>query len=63
MLSIDDIFIPAIMNQRTRYSLIGGLILGSLFLTVGYTHLEGSILTGLILAIISKGMRRSCSRL
>jgi hypothetical protein len=47
------------MNPRTRYSLIGLLILGSLILTTGYTHLELAALTGLILAIISKGMRRS----
>ena len=46
------------INKRTRYSLIGGLILASLILTTGYTYLELSLLTGLVLALISKGMRR-----
>ncbi|KKD37396.1 hypothetical protein VB834_13000 [Limnoraphis robusta Tam1] len=42
-----------------RYTAIGLLILGSLTLTTVYTHWEFSILTGLFLAILSKGMRRS----
>jgi hypothetical protein len=50
------------MNKQTRYSLIGLLILGSLTLTTGYTHLELAALTGLILAMISKGMRSRRSR-
>ncbi|ERT05724.1 hypothetical protein M595_4297 [Lyngbya aestuarii BL J] len=41
-----------------RYTPIGLLILGSLTLTTVQTHWELSILTGLFLAIISKGMRR-----
>lgn len=45
------------MKKRTQYSLIGLLILFSLLLTTGYTHLELAALTGLILALISKGMR------
>ncbi|MGB3401600.1 MAG: hypothetical protein WBA77_02805 [Microcoleaceae cyanobacterium] len=46
------------MKKKTQYSLIGLLILFSLILTTGYTHLELAALTGLILALISKGMRR-----
>lgn len=41
-----------------RYTPIGLLILGSLTLTTVQTHWELSILTGLFLAMISKGMRR-----
>ncbi|MFZ1027912.1 MAG: hypothetical protein WAN66_17025 [Limnoraphis robusta] len=41
-----------------RYTPIGLLILGSLTLTTVQTHWELSILTGVFLAIISKGMRR-----
>jgi hypothetical protein len=44
-----------------RYTPIGLLILGSLTLTTIYTHWELSILTGVFLAIISKGMRRTRS--
>ncbi len=40
-----------------RYAAIGLLILGSLTLTTVQTHWELSILTGVFLAIISKGMR------
>jgi hypothetical protein len=44
-----------------RYAPIGLLILGSLTLTTIYTHWELSILTGVFLAILSKGMRRARS--
>lgn len=40
-----------------RYTPIGLLILGSLTLTTVQTHWELSILTGVFLAILSKGMR------
>jgi len=45
-----------------RYTPIGLLILGSLTLTTVQTHWELSILTGVFLAIISKGMRRPRSQ-
>lgn len=49
------------MSKRKwiRYTPIGLLILASLTLTTVQTHWELSILTGVFLAIISKGMRRS----
>ncbi|MEB3278169.1 MAG: hypothetical protein VKK42_04515 [Lyngbya sp.] len=48
------------MSKRKwiRYTPIGLLILGSLTLTTVQTHWELSILTGVFLAILSKGMRR-----
>ena len=42
-----------------RYAPVALLILGSLTLTAVRTHWELSILTGVFLAILSKGMRRS----
>ncbi|MEL7034209.1 MAG: hypothetical protein AAFO04_01120 [Cyanobacteria bacterium J06592_8] len=50
---------PRLKLRGIRSGTLGLLILISLLLTAVYTHWEFSILTGLLIAIISKGMRRS----
>ncbi|MEB3883253.1 hypothetical protein [Lyngbya sp. CCY1209] len=47
------------MSKRTEVLLVGAIALLSLTVATAYTHFELSILTGLILAIASKGMRKN----
>lgn len=49
------------MSKRIQSILMGLLVLGSLTLATGYTHFELAALTGLVLAMLSKGMRRTRS--
>ncbi|RAQ44865.1 hypothetical protein B9S53_08440 [Arthrospira sp. O9.13F] len=46
------------MSRRIQVLMVGAIALLSLGVATWYTHLELSLLTGLLLAIASKGMRR-----
>ncbi|MBS0016286.1 MAG: hypothetical protein KFF72_07970 [Arthrospira sp. SH-MAG29] len=46
------------MSRRTEVLMVGAIALLSLGVATWYTHFELSLLTGLLLAIASKGIRR-----
>ncbi|MGL5083080.1 MAG: hypothetical protein ACRC8A_16460 [Microcoleaceae cyanobacterium] len=50
------------MSKWTKRGLIFLLLLGSLVATQQYLYLELGVMTGFLLAVLSKGMRRTTSR-